>query len=320
MSNESVQKIDSYGNGLSIQYGKPSSPAPEALPAGAKAGVGGVVRVNTHDGIVTTSIESVHRSTDAPDSTDPLDTALDPRFQMRVPRHAIKANTLLTIGGVQAPASSWEESGHLVKDANGYYSIGQPRAQEQPREQQQNTTPMERLSAAAEATITTVVGKLGEANAIAIMRQVAEGKEMPAAGEYASRLGIEPQQFSEMIARTADEYRGQAKRALGMDGETYEEFSRWAMQTDPNTTREAILNAFDRSDYRLAKELAARFQREGASAWSDEELAEIPLGTGGESVAMSKDEKGRPLITIPGYGTMLLRAAIQQQLVSVRRG
>jgi hypothetical protein len=263
----------------------------------------------------------VYRSSDAPvSSADPFDSGVT-QTGFRRARHQLTQDDLVMHEGMQTRIRELVSLGFAEPDpAGGFRMKAQPPVQEQPREQQQDTPKMERLSESAEATISTIVGKLGDANAIAIVRQIAEGKEMPAAGEYASRLGVEPHEFSEMVSRTADEYRGQAMRALGMDAETYAEFSQWAMQNDPGTTREAVLNAFDRSDYKLARQLAERFQREGASRWTDEELAEIPLGNGGESVAMSKDERRRPLITIPGYGTMLLRAAIQQKLVSVRRG
>jgi hypothetical protein len=314
-----VERINSYsGSGLSIQHGKPTTPSAPEMPAGARAGQGGVVRVNTHTGQIET--EGVIRASDAPlaSSADPFDTGMT-QTGFRRARHQLTQDDLVMHEGVETRIRELLSLGLAEPDPAGGFRMKaqQPSSSQQ---QQEDTPRMERLSNEAEATITTVVSKLGEANAIAIVRQIAEGKEMPAAGEYASRLGMEPQEFAQMIERTADEYRGQAMRALNMDSETYEEFSQWAMQADPDTAREAVLNAFDRSDYKLARQLAERFQREGASGWTDAELAEMPLGNGADSMAVSKDERGRPLITIPGYGTMLLRAAIQQKLVSVRRG
>jgi hypothetical protein len=266
-------------------------------------------------------VEGVRRSTDGPrTSDDPFETGMT-QTGFRRARHQLTQDDLVMHAGVETRIRELLNLGMAEPDpAGGFRMKAQSAAQQERQQEQEQPVKMERLSNEAESTIGTIVSKLGDANAIAIVRQIAEGKEMPAAGEYASKLGVEPHEFSEMIERTAGEYRGQAMRALGMDAETYEAFSQWTMQHDPDATREAVLNAFDRSDYKLARQLAERFQQDGASQWSDEELAEVPLGNGAESMAVSKDERGRPLITLPGYGTILLRAAIQQKLVSVRRG
>jgi hypothetical protein len=320
MSNEpTVQKINSSGNGLSIQFGQPAEKRPEALPTGARAQEGGTVRAHA-DGRV--EHEGVRRASDAPPapSADPFDSGMT-QTGFRRARHQLTQDDLVMHQGVETRIRELLSLGLAEPDPAGGFKMKaqQPSSQQEQQAKAPEFT-TEKLSAQGEAAIGSIVQTLGAENAVAILHHVSESNEIPNLGELASRMQTEPQVLSETIARVTNEMTTQARRVLGMDEDSYEQFSQWAYQHAPEERREAITRVFEYGDYRAAKALAARFRTEGASGWSDAELAEIPLGTGGESAALSKDERGRPLITIPGYGTMLLRAAIQQKLVSVRRG
>ena len=103
-------------------------------------------------------------------------------------------------------------------------------------------------------------------------------------------------------------------RSLGMDPSTYRAFSEWAIKADPNATRDAVVDAFDRSDYTKAKALAARFMSEAAGGYSEEELANAQLG---EGLAVERASNGRLVLNVNG-SRMLLRDAIRQGVVRVR--
>jgi hypothetical protein len=310
-----VEKIESSGNGIKIQMGRPTTPPAAEMPAGAKAGVGGTVRVNAHTGEV--QYEGVKRSSDAPQSTDPLDSAVDARFQMPLGRNAIKGDSLVTINGIQATADSWVQSGHLVRGADGQYSIGAPPSQQQPKEQQQ-AEPTARLSEAAENTMARALDTLGETTmqgfATAIMESKTEVEERMV-NDAASRFGIEPSQMRTAVERVKAEFVEQAQRAastVGVPAEEWDGFVEWAHANKPNEVREAMRGQVDNGRLGPLKALAQEYATSGAAFTNDELLATDTSGTG---YRIFQHEDGRVIVDIPRKGQMEARAAIREGLL-----
>jgi hypothetical protein len=310
-----VERIESSGNGIRIQMGQPAEKRPEALPTGATAQQGGTVRVLANGEV---QYEGVKRSSDAQQSSDPLDTARDAKFQMRVPRNAIKSDTLIRINGVEAPASAWEESGHLVKDANGNYSIGTPPSQQdQPKEQQQ-AEPMARLSEAAENTMTRALDTLGETTMQGFATAIMEGKdavEERMVNDAASRFGIEPQQMRTAVERVKAEFVDQAQRAVssvGVPAEEWDGLVEWLHRERPNEVRDAMRAQVENGRLGPLKALAQEYATSGA-AFSDADL--LNTDTAGTGYRIFQSEDGRVIVDIPRKGQMEARAAIKAGLL-----
>jgi hypothetical protein len=309
-----VEKIDSSSNAIRYQAGRPSTPSAEPLPVGARGQQGGTVRVHA-DGRV--EFEGVKRSTDIQPSSNPLDSARDAKFHMPVSRNAIKPETLLTIGGIQAPASSWEESGHLVRDANGQYSMGQPQTQQQSQpQQQQNVEPAARLSEAAEGHMANALSTLGATTMNGLATAIMESKadvEAQMVTAAASRMGLEPSQMRETVERVKQEFVSQAQSAVSsvVPVEEWDGFVEWAHANRPNEVREAMHAQVNSARLGPIKTLAQEYAMSGDAFTDGELLATDTSGTGYRIF----ESDGKVIADIPRKGQMLARAAIKAGLL-----
>jgi hypothetical protein len=86
------------------------------------------------------------------------------------------------------------------------------------------------------------VDRLGDSSVLAVVQQIATGKEVKNLGELASRLNTEPENLSRAIGSVTQELTQQARTARGFDAETFEDFSSWLWESRPSEAHDAVMS------------------------------------------------------------------------------
>jgi len=298
-----------------ILAGNEEKPATDVVVRDSNEGNGAVVFRN---GEATFEQRGLARATPTtPASDDPLDNAIDGIWKSPIPRSALKGDSLIKIGGVEGDLAGFERLGLVEKGPDGQYRIAEAKPEQETQSEQQ-TEPMAKLSDKAENAITAVSNNLGDSAMFGLMDAVMEGKEHALATmlpDYASRLGLEPDQMQRMVSGVTKEFSEQARTALQMDPETFQAFADDAWSKNPGAIREAITAQVQHGNLGPLKQLGAKFTAGGA-AYSDDDLLSADLG---ENVRVYRDSTSGKLMLSAKGQTMLAREAIKHGVVRVSR-
>jgi hypothetical protein len=252
---------------------------------------------------------------------DPLDGGMT-QAGFPVSRNQLKLDDLVNVNG-------WGRIRELVgmglleaDPAGGFRWKGQqdPQATQQPavQEQQQQAPVKEPLAPDIEAGISTAVEKLGAESVQSLFEHTVRGNDVSAfLPDFASRLGVEPEQAQEMYSRTVAAFRQQGQQAAapcGVDPNAYNDFVAWAKAHHPEAVRKAEEDAFLHSNLDGVRALARAYAASGRQ-YSDEALlqADVP-----EGVRVFRADNGKVLVAFNGQ-TMPARDAIRLGYISVSR-
>jgi hypothetical protein len=205
-------------------------------------------------------------------------------------------------GGFQWTQEAFPEG----QQRNDQAQMGQP--QEEPAQR-------EVLSDRTEAFFTDVTSRVGVVPARALVETIITGRSVePYISDYAKQLGVEPNEFRESIGTAQAELVEQARKAVGFDEATFEQFSEWAWAEKSKEVRDAILRQVEYGDLRAVKKLAKEFH---STARTYDESAVLNADFGQSGIRAYRDERGKVILSIPGHGTMPYQAAIRAGIVKV---
>jgi hypothetical protein len=192
---------------------------------------------------------------------------------------------------------------------------GQQPAQQQQQEQEEPAQ-RERLSDESEAFFNDVTSRIGAVPARALVESMITGRSVePYISDYAKQLGVEPDEFREGLSTAQTELVEQARKAVGFDEATFEQFSEWAWAEKSKEVRDAILKQVEYGDLRAVKKLAQEFH---STAKTYDENAVLNADFGKSGIRAYRDERtGKVVLSIPGHGTMPYQTAVRAGFVKV---